>query len=584
MDHPIYYDEIGNLQLIHDYWTLLVYYNLTAYFEAERNINTYVKHIAQICKRLTHEPCDSIINQLRHKLRHLSDNDALMLAEPVRRRKRGYFDGIGNLARTLFGTLDEEFAKKYENDIETLKNNDKHLLNLLRNQTLIIEAENNIIKNSENYTQSHFMSIQVYLQQIHDDMSTMETRLQRLVTMNDVNAASLTASLILSDLYRVQDMLVRTMSDFNKGHLDISLLPVSQLVEKLNFIAGRLPRGLSLPVKNVHENIRKMYDLLDIKYRLTNRYLLVEINLPLISDDEYTIYKIIPLTFHDNNKLKRIRPKSSYIAVNLMKNTYLALENEDLELCKKNQASNYICIAPQPVYNMHYKNAPCEAKLFGQQNSLSCGIDEVECTDNWVKLNKQNIWLFSCCVKHMIRIICNEKISTETIFETGLITLRPGCMIQREESTIFANNQFGSRTNLEPDIELLVNTTMINNMININWKSARHNITIIEETPSNVAIARLQKQITLQKSQEILPATPMSYHDACHYAISSLLVVGAFAAIIYIVCKKLYRRRQRQQSSIPNQTGIEKGIETTTEEPLISHQANKQERKPFQLD
>lgn len=41
-NHAIYFDEAGKLQLMHDEWTLLIYYNLTSYWQASDKINMYV--------------------------------------------------------------------------------------------------------------------------------------------------------------------------------------------------------------------------------------------------------------------------------------------------------------------------------------------------------------------------------------------------------------------------------------------------------------------------------------------------------------------------------------------------------------
>lgn len=48
------------------------------------------------------------------------------------REKRGWFDAGGKAAKEVFGILNEEDAKHYDEQIEQVKENSAHLLNLIR--------------------------------------------------------------------------------------------------------------------------------------------------------------------------------------------------------------------------------------------------------------------------------------------------------------------------------------------------------------------------------------------------------------------------------------------------------------------
>lgn len=139
-NQPIYFDEAGKLQLIHDEWTLLIYYNLTSYWQATSKIKFYLDQVDTLCQRIVHEypPCEAVIDHLRYELNHLTEYNSMLLSQHSR-KKRGYFDGVGKLAGTLFGVLDVDFAQKYEQDIQYLQASDNYFLQLMKNQTLIVE-------------------------------------------------------------------------------------------------------------------------------------------------------------------------------------------------------------------------------------------------------------------------------------------------------------------------------------------------------------------------------------------------------------------------------------------------------------
>ncbi|XP_022836789.1 uncharacterized protein LOC111364164 [Spodoptera litura] len=333
-NHPIYFDIAGQIQLIHDEWTLLVYYNLTAYWRATDQIKNYVNQIDKLCNRISHEytPCETIVDHLRYELNHLTDYNSMLLTQHTR-PKRGYFDGVGKLARTLFGVLDVDFAEKYEKDIEKLQSNDDYLLQLMKNQTLIVEAENNIIKRNTVFMNKQFETLHAYMNKTCSDITRIENRAQMLFTINDVNSAAVTSTLILSDLNRISEMLINALANIYRGHLDTHLFPANQLIEQLNIISGRLPQGLSLPVKDIQSELTTIYDLIHVRARITNNYMLFEIHVPLLSDEDYQIYRVIPIPFLRQGQLKIIQPSASFIAINFIKNSFITMEDQDMRQC-----------------------------------------------------------------------------------------------------------------------------------------------------------------------------------------------------------------------------------------------------------
>ncbi|CAH0718929.1 unnamed protein product, partial [Brenthis ino] len=56
------------------------------------------------------------------------------------RVKRSYMDGVGNIFKVLFGTLDAEDAKKYNEAIENLDNNEHEVLQLLKSQSNVVKS------------------------------------------------------------------------------------------------------------------------------------------------------------------------------------------------------------------------------------------------------------------------------------------------------------------------------------------------------------------------------------------------------------------------------------------------------------
>ncbi|KAF9423426.1 hypothetical protein HW555_001235 [Spodoptera exigua] len=554
-NHPIYFDTAGQIQLIHDEWTLLVYYNLTAYWRATDQIKNYVNQIDKLCKRISHEytPCETIVDHLRHELNHLTDYNSMLLTQHTR-PKRGYFDGVGKLARTLFGVLDVDFAEKYEKDIEKLQSNDDYLLQLMKNQTLIVEAENNIIKRNTVFMNKQFETLHAYMNKTCSDITRIENRAQMLFTINDVNSAAVTSTLILSDLNRISEMLINALANIYRGHLDTHLFPANQLIEQLNIISGRLPQGLSLPVKDIQSELTTIYDLIHVRARITNNYMLFEIHVPLLSDEDYQIYRVIPIPFLRQGQLKIIQPSASFIAINFIKNSFITMEDQDMRQCNSYGEDQFICNLHSPVYNMINKDAPCEAQIFNQQDSVSCILNDVTCKETWTKLHKPNMWLFTLCNKQLMRVICSDQVTPTVINGTGVISLKSKCLLQKKDATIFTHNQLGSSVNMKPEIEVPTIDSVINNIFDLGWKNTNLNISE-QQAPTSVEMRKIDQQLEFQKSREILQsASDLSSHDIYHYSVTSLLLGGIAVLAIYIIFKRWYKMKKGVKT-LPARTG-----------------------------
>ena len=538
---PIYFDEIGHLQFIHDEWTMLVYYNLSTFWRGSTKINDYINNLDSLCKRMENQPCEPVILQLKHELQQLTAYNSLLLNQHLR-KKRGYFNGVGNLARTLFGTLDEEFAMKYQDDIYKIQTNENYLLQLIKNQTSIVETENRIIKDNEEFMEKQFNILNNYVSRTNETLSKIIYKVELMSAMNQINAASLTASLILSNLKRTQELLLDTLMNIHNGHLDIHLITPKQLVHELHMITSRISTHLTLPVKNVEENIKDILKLIYVKARVTQSYLLLEVHIPLTSDDEYQLYRVLPLPMYQpNGDILTVLSTSTYIATNFRKDTYISIMQEDLNKCVKINEESIICNTNYPIINLHSTLAPCEAKLLGQQHNLHCATTKTQCSDSWTKLQKPNRWLYSCCTNCYARVICDQKIVSTNLDKVGFLDLSEGCVLQNTDTSIFAFNHFGNKLDLEPEVPDIPKVDM-------HYTEDMHfNFTVIE-TRTKLNQSKLHNEVDKFLQQQIekerLPTTIVSSHDVHQFIVLYVLVGGTCIAAIYMLVRRCIRHKK----------------------------------------
>uniref|UniRef100_A0A2A4JGA4 Uncharacterized protein n=1 Tax=Heliothis virescens TaxID=7102 RepID=A0A2A4JGA4_HELVI len=231
----VYFDKIADMQIRQDDWKMVVYYNMTTYWRSLQNIADYVTHLNSLTKK---EPTlISIASQLEHEIKEIQHYNDVLQSEHGRRKKRGLINGIGNAANYLFGVLDEDFAKKYDRDINLIQTNENHLLTLYKEQTSIVEGEYNILKRNEDIMNKQFTLINKRIQEANEHIRLDSNLL-------NVMSTALAANLIISNIRRTQQLLLDLVTDVKGGRVDAHLLKPDQLQEQLNIISGQLPSDL----------------------------------------------------------------------------------------------------------------------------------------------------------------------------------------------------------------------------------------------------------------------------------------------------------------------------------------------------
>ncbi|XP_063899082.1 uncharacterized protein LOC135119161 [Helicoverpa armigera] len=527
----LYFDKISDLRHIKDEWKLVMYYNMTSYWQGLSAIKQYVTHVKSLC--YVNTPHDSAVTQLQHEINEIEHYNNL-LRYKNKRVRRGLLNGVGYLASSLFGVLDERFADQYRRDIEAITHNENHLQTLIKNQTLVIESEYNIIKRNEEIMNKQVSFIKDTLKNV-----TWEVGQVRLDNQNSnyLISSSLAASIILTNLRRMQDVLLNTVTDISHGYIDIHLFSPEQLEHQVNIISGQLHGDLALPTDI--NDIRQLYKLLKVFARVIENYLIIEVRVPLVSNEVYELNKIITVPVRERGKMRYVISPYQYIAFDLKKDTAFLLADHHLQTCISTQRDTILCSLDEPLYDLKIKSSICNIKLIVNDvttNESPCLSLVAPCTaDKWIKLHPQNSWLYSCCDKCMVRIFCATGTAVHSLKGTGVITLGQGCVIKGETFTIRSHNQFLSKMHQQMDIVEVPKTSILNTIINSSYIDSS-----IPVEDHQLIYNQLQKDIDQLKGKS---SEQINAHDIHHYAATYILL----ASILIITCCAVYYWRRRKQ-------------------------------------
>ncbi|CAH2083807.1 unnamed protein product [Euphydryas editha] len=213
-----------------------------------------------------------IITQLNHQYTELQYYNELLTSQHFAghaRQRRGFVDGIGYLANTLFGVLDERFAEQYTRDIQQIRKDEAHLNTLWKNQTSIIESEYNLLKRTEDMFNKQHKILNKHLNSVEKVIQTMESEINEISLSEDFTLMVLTAQQMLKTLTDIQRTLLDTVTDIYQGHFNVHLLTFKQLQAELLTISEVLTTDVTLPIHNLQANVREIYNILRVKARMT---------------------------------------------------------------------------------------------------------------------------------------------------------------------------------------------------------------------------------------------------------------------------------------------------------------------------
>ncbi|XP_073841407.1 uncharacterized protein [Musca autumnalis] len=255
---------------------MLVYYDLTPFISEIKSLSSGLQTLQQMCPVLHQEEmCNIFVNNLKQMKHELLQEKELFIN---RRLRRSPFSIVGNIARSLFGVLDADYAEEMSKTINRARNEQDHMTILLKNQTSIIDSTINIIKRDEISNQRKIQEISEMVDRIKNDDAKESSQLS-----NSQLVGLLSTYLTLSaiNLQRVDSEIISVLTDTHNGKISPLLLSPHQLKEEISVIKANLPISHALPTAG--DNLIELYKLMSVKGAVTKYEVIFEVKVPLVN-------------------------------------------------------------------------------------------------------------------------------------------------------------------------------------------------------------------------------------------------------------------------------------------------------------
>lgn len=287
-------ENLGQAQLFHEEWKLVIGFDY-AYIESDLNKieQTYHKIINELCLRISKRfVCSSrqrlyqrinSLKNVRGELRntfHLTGLDNSNSS----RVKRGLFDFIGEISKTLFGTLDATDAEYYNNELDKLYNDQKEIMHYVNNQTSIILSSLSSSISMLNKSQDQIIEMNERFNKVKDLTKTNEMNIQ-------INELILDLDMSIIELRDRIRKIEELAYDAKHGLIKPYILAPEKLFE----ILRTHEHVKNFPVELKEQNYLTLIDVCTISAMLNGKRILIELKIPLLENKVLNLQRIITL-------------------------------------------------------------------------------------------------------------------------------------------------------------------------------------------------------------------------------------------------------------------------------------------------
>lgn len=434
----IYFDDVGAVAVHHREWKLIIYQDLT---DLSNSIDTLLNSLLSIESMIPRHNLDILFDQQVSHARQLFHRTELLLnsvgvvkeKQPKSRVKRGWFNFIGSISKTFFGTLNEEDAAYYNREIDNVITDNNRLAALIKNETYVLKST---LKDNASFKEHASQRINAIIESINNQKKHVANKIMVLENLIQYN---MLLQMYAETLELAEDIILCA----EKGQIHPSLVDHDELTNVIKQLAIKYGENqLPFPAEP-----RFIYDFIRVSgisiTVLRSKRLCFEIRIPILEDGQYRAYHLIALPEITNNGLKMIQLPNNYILLNERTRNFMPTSYVELKECRKTIQTR-ICKRYVPLYSITVED-PClriGTKTLNDNPKNHCKFGIVRTlTPIWHQLYELNRWVGIISVPDYIRIDCpgSNQITVE-INGVILLELSKGCVAHTLTVTLFSED------------------------------------------------------------------------------------------------------------------------------------------------
>ncbi|KAL4155989.1 hypothetical protein QTP88_000024 [Uroleucon formosanum] len=211
------------------------------------------------------------------------------------RSRRGLINMVGRVANVLFGVCDDTDAKYFHDKIKELERSKSQLFQITETQTQIMKSIlTNVNSSLIELEKKQGSLVDGYNHLLHKtDVIEMDVGILKF--QNALTERIALLNVILTQYAYETENLVSIVNSALLGHIHPSLLDASEFNQQLKQIKIQLPIGLGLPIDLAEKGISELLRIVEISVVYVKGILMFIMEIPLIDNYDFMLYKSIPL-------------------------------------------------------------------------------------------------------------------------------------------------------------------------------------------------------------------------------------------------------------------------------------------------
>jgi hypothetical protein len=443
----LYYQHESEARLSHSEWKIVTYLSLGQASDNVDIIGKYLQATIDFCRKhdktlwLNLTECRTMIHDATTRLERLKGvrdlaHQLTRTEASLVRRKRGLFNFIGQISRSLFGTMDSDDEEFFSHKITQLEGDQADLIKLAKEQMVIVKSTLKSVNGTLNDVSKNEMILEKGLQDIKNFINEENGELKRKYTYTSMlmvlNDHAIQLQRALEEVKDEYDIIIQSCLSAKTGVLQPRVLSPNHMIEVLKKSRDSFPRDLQAPVPLSDASAYLLINILAVDVYIVGNNLVYIVRIPLVTHHVYDVYRVLPFPIKINgtrSKYTFIQPEREYLLFDNTKQYYAKFRHEDIGRCKRLDKKHIICQQDFPLLVSHLAN-DCEVLMLQPIRAIpeTCVQRILELTETlWIPL-KDNSWIYVAPKANRMTVLCSEQNPTDLeIVGSGILTFLADC-------------------------------------------------------------------------------------------------------------------------------------------------------------
>lgn len=399
----IFIEEIAKIHMYHDTWKLIIGINMTSTTDRIATISKTISLIKTACNNVCTPQQE--IKLLENRFNRLLQKENILKKLFGRQRtKRGLINFVGDISKTLFGTLSNSDLTEINNEFDKIYNDNKQLAEVMTNHTKILKLILDSSSTNGRITQEE-----------KDLARDMGINVNKNSQDSYINSKLFTAVIMIDETTEDMNTAIDAIADGKHGipHPQI-LTPaiLKQTIQDFEYF-----HKTRYHFDNGEENYQHLLDISEIKVAIIRGLFTYIIQIPVLEKAEGSLQHIIPIPEEIHNIHMSLIPNHDYIIK--YKDSYIPTDLQTIQHCK--EIDKYkICRRNQPDIMLYDINT-CESSILKHEENIRCNHSPFLLhTETFIPL--QTGYIVIPTKKFNLDILCDTNLKTLEINVATIIT------------------------------------------------------------------------------------------------------------------------------------------------------------------